>query len=251
MAEIPERCPGHCGYCDDKHRKWEEALELAEARIRELELQAERDERAHLQTIDQRDAAEEALGQSYFLVTGRSPEWSNLFGHEQALGDIDDAQVTLRMRIRELEQERDRLSERNKTQQFSIIDLQEDNIAIQAQLQAVTQERDGLKRERKLCVDVVRDMETSVAQLQARNSQLEKALQHIRSKVWGDDSDFLQLIAEIADAALNPATKEPAGRSCKDCGTLIPPAEGCNGHCWACHRDYEQTLELQRKASEP
>jgi hypothetical protein len=54
------------------------------------------EERAHLQTIDQRDRAEEALSQAYFLITGRSPEWSNLFGYDEALEEIDDAQKTLR-----------------------------------------------------------------------------------------------------------------------------------------------------------
>jgi len=46
--------------------------------------------------IDQRDSAEEALSQAYFLVIGRSPEWSNLFGHAEALEEIDDAQHTFR-----------------------------------------------------------------------------------------------------------------------------------------------------------
>lgn len=44
-----------------------------------------------LQLIDEQDAAEEALSQAYFFVIGRSPEWSNLFGHKQALEEIGDA----------------------------------------------------------------------------------------------------------------------------------------------------------------
>jgi hypothetical protein len=28
-----EHCGGHCGACDDKHRNWEEALELAQAAL--------------------------------------------------------------------------------------------------------------------------------------------------------------------------------------------------------------------------
>lgn len=46
--------------------------------------------------IDERDAAEEALSQAYYLIVGRSPEWSNLFGYKEALADIDDAQSILR-----------------------------------------------------------------------------------------------------------------------------------------------------------
>jgi DNA repair exonuclease SbcCD ATPase subunit len=39
-------------------------------------------------TISERDAAEEAIGQMYFDVTGESPEWSNLFGYTEALNDV-------------------------------------------------------------------------------------------------------------------------------------------------------------------
>lgn len=46
---------------------------------------------AHLQTIDERDAAEEAVSDIYYRITGRSPEWSNLFGFEQAIDEIQDA----------------------------------------------------------------------------------------------------------------------------------------------------------------
>lgn len=51
---------------------------------------------AQEQLCTERDAAEEALSQAYYLITGKSPEWSNLFGHVQALEEIDDAQKALR-----------------------------------------------------------------------------------------------------------------------------------------------------------
>jgi hypothetical protein len=70
---------------------------------RELERLESIEGKAHLQTIDERDRAEEALSQAYFLVTGRSPEWSNLFGHDEAIEDIDDAQKSLRAEIKTLE----------------------------------------------------------------------------------------------------------------------------------------------------
>jgi hypothetical protein len=60
----------------------------------------EHEERAHGETIDQRDAAEEALSQAYYLITGRSPEWSNVFGYSEALEEIDDAQRLLRQATR-------------------------------------------------------------------------------------------------------------------------------------------------------
>ncbi len=41
-----------------------------------------------LHTIDQRDAAEDAISEVYNLVIGRAPEWSNLFGYSDAVAQI-------------------------------------------------------------------------------------------------------------------------------------------------------------------
>lgn len=41
------------------------------------------------QLIDERDGAEQALSHAYYLLTGRSPEWSNLFGHKEALEEME------------------------------------------------------------------------------------------------------------------------------------------------------------------
>ena len=59
------------------------------------------------ETIRERDDAEEAMSQAYYLVTGRSPEWSNNFGYEQALEDIKDACELLRKAARPSPEERD------------------------------------------------------------------------------------------------------------------------------------------------
>jgi hypothetical protein len=56
----------------------------------------DREERALGQVIDERDAAEDALSQAFYLITGHSPEWSNVFGHAQALEEIGDACALLR-----------------------------------------------------------------------------------------------------------------------------------------------------------
>jgi hypothetical protein len=56
-------------------------------------------ERQMLEVIDQRDSAQEAFSQAYFLITGRSPEWSNMFGFAEALEDIDAAQQALRKAV--------------------------------------------------------------------------------------------------------------------------------------------------------
>lgn len=51
------------------------------------------------QLIGERDEAEESLSQAYYLITGRSPEWSNMFGHKEALEEIDEAQTILRKAV--------------------------------------------------------------------------------------------------------------------------------------------------------
>jgi hypothetical protein len=87
------------------------ANELARLRARVAVLEGEnekqqrefeREDRSHRDTIDDRDSAEQAMSQAYFLITGRSPEWSNLFGYSNALEEIDDAQALLRARVAEL-----------------------------------------------------------------------------------------------------------------------------------------------------
>ncbi len=60
----------------------------------------EEHERECLKLIEERDGAEEALSQAYYLVTGRSPQWSNMFGFEQALEDIGDAVSSLKLAVR-------------------------------------------------------------------------------------------------------------------------------------------------------
>ena len=65
------------------------AVEAVAAEIAKLE-------RSESQLIDERDAAEEAIAQAYFIVTGRSPEWSNKFGFSEALEEIGDAVALLK-----------------------------------------------------------------------------------------------------------------------------------------------------------
>lgn len=67
-----------------------------------LEKKVERLETAQSQLIDERDGAEEALSQAFYLVVGRSPEWSNHFGKNEAIEEIDSAQYVLRAEIERL-----------------------------------------------------------------------------------------------------------------------------------------------------
>ncbi len=58
------------------------------SRLAEAEKTIAKNDREAEELIDERDEAEEAMSQAYYLVTGRSPEWSNNFGYEQAHEDI-------------------------------------------------------------------------------------------------------------------------------------------------------------------
>lgn len=51
----------------------------------------DKEERAQLQLIDERDNAESALGEAYRVAAGREPKWSNLFGYADAVREIGDA----------------------------------------------------------------------------------------------------------------------------------------------------------------
>ena len=53
--------------------------------------EAEGEEAAHLRTIDERDALHEALSDAYRAVCGREPQWSNLFGLNDAVDDMREA----------------------------------------------------------------------------------------------------------------------------------------------------------------
>lgn len=82
--------------CEQMHEEARNAFAAIIAREQITERLKSREEAAELQLIDERDRAEEAMSQAYFLITGRSPEWSNPFGFDQALEDVDDAQSTIR-----------------------------------------------------------------------------------------------------------------------------------------------------------
>lgn len=87
------------------------------SKLRESEA---RHERSMLQVIDERERASEALSQAYYLIIGKSPEWSNLFGHSQALEEIDDAQTLLRKEIHSLQSQLDASNSISTTQAHEI-----------------------------------------------------------------------------------------------------------------------------------
>ena len=70
------------GYVDEL--EWGTLLLLYEDAVKTLE----NEERAHTQTIRERDAAEDAMSDAYLCVTGRASEWSNVFSYDDALNEI-------------------------------------------------------------------------------------------------------------------------------------------------------------------
>lgn len=50
--------------------------------------------------VEKVDDAEQTLSQMYYLVMGRSPQWSKTFGHQAALSDVKDAMALLRAAAR-------------------------------------------------------------------------------------------------------------------------------------------------------
>jgi hypothetical protein len=77
-------------------------LERVTALWREAGLALKKEEASHLETIDRRDEAEECVGDIYYKIIGRSPEWSNNFGYPQALEEIEDAVSALKLAARPL-----------------------------------------------------------------------------------------------------------------------------------------------------
>lgn len=63
---------------------------LIAAHFAERDAANARRERDDAQLLNERDEAEDALSESYRLVMGRSPEWSNLFGKAHALAEMKD-----------------------------------------------------------------------------------------------------------------------------------------------------------------
>ena len=66
----------------------ETSLASKDAEIERLKADLAREEGAHSITVDQRDAAENCIGDIYFEITGRAPEWSNQFGYDDAFEEI-------------------------------------------------------------------------------------------------------------------------------------------------------------------
>lgn len=71
------------------HGKLSKKVAAVVCRATQAEAEREKEERAHIRTIDQRDDAEKALSDMFSAVTGRGPEWSNNFGYPEAIEEVE------------------------------------------------------------------------------------------------------------------------------------------------------------------
>ena len=79
---------------------------------------------------EERDSAERAMSQAYYLITGKSPEWSNIFGYEEALEEINTAQYLLRTEIasfKRLEREQETEPMPHDDQVFTMPEFERNN----------------------------------------------------------------------------------------------------------------------------
>jgi hypothetical protein len=79
-------------------------LQLA-LKAEHLQRTKEQDDEMAMQTLRERDDAEQSLSQAYFLVLGRSPEWTSAWRHQECLDEIKDACTILRSERQRLEDE--------------------------------------------------------------------------------------------------------------------------------------------------
>ncbi|NLA68013.1 MAG: hypothetical protein GX856_07195 [Gammaproteobacteria bacterium] len=64
--------------------------ESAPVGVEEMQRRLDREESDHGWTIDQRDAAEDALGRMFQAVTGRPAEWSSVWGYVDAIEEVEE-----------------------------------------------------------------------------------------------------------------------------------------------------------------
>lgn len=110
----------------EEHIRAQAALLVQQEReLTELRSQTRKLDVSETQLINERDNAEEAISQAYYLITGKSPEWSNLFGHAEALEEIDKAQTLLRQTIISQHNELSATKEQNASLSRAVAELTE------------------------------------------------------------------------------------------------------------------------------
>lgn len=75
---------------NDKATFLEAVLALLHEKTSPSSEEMEAEEAAHMQTIAQRDIAEDALGRMFQVVTGRPAKWSSFWGYESAIQEAKE-----------------------------------------------------------------------------------------------------------------------------------------------------------------
>ena len=68
--------------------EWATERDDLNQRIREWRDLCEKGDAQLTKALVERDSAEEVISDIYYRIMGRSPEWSNLFGHKEAVEEI-------------------------------------------------------------------------------------------------------------------------------------------------------------------
>jgi hypothetical protein len=115
------------------------------ATIAHLQASALKEERAHLKTIDERDEAQEAVSQAYYLVLGESPEWSNKFGYDAALDEIGGAVNSLKQMVAHLQARCDELDIRSTDEALKASASGTDLREAEARIAHLLRENEGMR----------------------------------------------------------------------------------------------------------
>ncbi|MEN1941031.1 hypothetical protein WCE39_08050 [Luteimonas sp. MJ174] len=75
--------------------------------VEEMQCRLDREESDHGRTIDQRDAAEDALGRMFQAVTGRPAEWSSAWGFVDAVEEVEEHVAALAQQPAAVDEEPD------------------------------------------------------------------------------------------------------------------------------------------------
>ena len=77
--------------CDTMPQTMKRLCVNLDSLCRQLERESNWLDKQLIGALKERDEAEEVISEIYFLIIGNSPEWSNSFGHKEAIEAIVEA----------------------------------------------------------------------------------------------------------------------------------------------------------------
>jgi hypothetical protein len=97
--------------------------------------------------IDERDDAQEAVSQIYYIVFGHAAEWSNLYGIDNAVEDIIDMVNCLKMENQRIVKESQQCHEQNDSLVKEHLELCGRNITLSGALSLLEYDAHGVPKE--------------------------------------------------------------------------------------------------------